>query len=111
MPANSVDHVISNAAVYHLELDAQCTLMLKHFLRIVRPGGSIWIGWNGAFGDQDDSGNKWERDWAACLDRAPSSARIVYGFAKEQALFGENEHGYHNTYSVFVVKQKKASSG
>ena len=91
VPANSVDHVISNAAVYHLEMEVQCTLMLEHFLRIVRPGGSIWIGWSGAWGEQDDTEYLWERDWEVCLKKAPSSARILYGFAKEEVMFGKNE--------------------
>ena len=59
VPDNAVDHVIANAAVYHLLPSQQCQLMRDHFLRIVRRGGSIWIGFNGSESDNDMHGQVW----------------------------------------------------
>jgi len=44
IPSNSVDHVISYAALYHIKPEQQCSVLLQ-FLRILRPGGNIWVGW------------------------------------------------------------------
>ena len=45
IPDASVDHVTSNAAVHHLRGATQCSLVLDYLLRILRPGGTLWIGW------------------------------------------------------------------
>ena len=56
VPDNAVDHVIANGAVLHLLPSQQCRLMREHFLRIVRRGGSVWIGFNGSEKDTDMHG-------------------------------------------------------
>merc|ERR1712060_316785 len=44
LPDASVDHVISNAAVTNLRRKDQCALVRLEVLRVLRPGGTAWIG-------------------------------------------------------------------
>ena len=110
VPDASVDHVTANAAVYHLRPEAQCALVLEHFLRILRPGGTLWIGWNGSENDDDMHGAPrfMEPEWRRCLRRAGDS--IFLELPKEQRFFGDTEYARQQPFSVIVVKRGGAGS-
>ena len=45
IPDNSVDHVIGFASFYILPFEIQCKLYAQQFMRILRPGGKVLVGW------------------------------------------------------------------
>ena len=44
LPSHSFNHVIAYAALYHFSYAEQCAT-IQSFIRLLLPGGSIWIGW------------------------------------------------------------------
>ena len=108
LPDAYVDHVISNAAIIHLAERKQCALVVNDLLRILRPGGTMWLGWNAP----DQSLFVSEKTWRKCLERVDDA--IIFDIVKEVTLFGTteyfHEHGGSSTvrfwprFSVFIVK-------
>ena len=83
--------------------------MLEHFLRIIRPGGTIWVGWNGSENDGELHGQVRvsQRAWESCLNRAGDA--ILFEILPEHTFFGTNEYQRKQTYSIFVAKIREMS--
>eukprot|EP01084_Bolivina_argentea_P097562 175386_1 len=81
---NSFQHIYSIAGVYHIEeTDKQCSLILNHFIRLLKPGGTIWMGWNGA-----DSGAMKMNDWEECLRKYDQTyGKIQYQMFYDLQIF------------------------
>jgi len=104
LPDSHLDHIISNAALYHLSPPEQCKLIVQDFLRILRPGGTIWVGWNGSEEDGDMHGQQrmTMHDWRLCLEKSP--VPILFDGLVEEHFFGVSEHNRKQTYSLIIVK-------
>ena len=122
IPDESVNHIVSNAAIYHLDtIEDQCKLVTDHLIRILKPGGSsLWIGWSG----NDDFKNKErgnppaerEQRWRKCLaayNRSVKQAgtpekRVLFDTFLEREFFGTSEYYSTSTekgdFSVVVVR-------
>lgn len=101
-PNNFFDAVVSNAALYHISTkEEQCTVLKKQFLRVLRPGGCAWVGWNK--GDDDNPVPKefWSSD--QCLGGHDGVAAVTT--LAEKAGFGVTEHGTDAAYSIFLCKK------
>ena len=111
IPDASVDHVTSNAAVYHLRGATQCSLVLDHLLRILRPGGTLWIGWQLVEDKNDLHGATPFRkeDWRQCMERAGNA--VYFHMPDEAALFGDTEYGRSTSFSVMAVKKYTVRRG
>lgn len=96
LPDGVFDHVFSFAAVYHLKPEEQCHVM-KESVRIIRPGGTVWIGWNGAHVGSSSISKEEAR---SCLGSVPG---IKYSVEDETSAFGGIGLA-SGTYSVFITK-------
>jgi len=108
VPDNSLDHIVSNAAVYHLSAAQQCGLVRDEFMRILRPGGTVWLGWMPTaevVSDLHGSTDIGAAGWAKCLDKAGD--RLLYEVINEQAFFTISEYDRQESNSVLVVKMEK----
>ena len=104
LPDAYVDHIVSNAALYHLAPKDQCKIMLGDFLRILRPGGTVWIGWSGSEDDGEMHGQiRFSRhEWEKCLEGVGGA--ILYETFLEGDFFGTSEYLRKQTFSVLVAK-------
>jgi len=108
VPSDTFDRVVSYAALYHLPKDVQCTVLME-LVRVVRPGGAIWIGWNGAHEIVDPG---W---WnSVCFAKVPRSMALLK-VVPERDLFVHPSFGHADvtydfhelffqfrSYSIFI---------
>lgn len=103
----SFDAVVSNGALVHVDgYKAQCRVVRDQVLRVLRPGGCAWFGFNG-FVDTDASSEApapefWARD-GPCFAATRDVAVVTM---QEQKLFGFSEYGRQDSYSLFVCKTR-----
>jgi len=88
VPDSAFHHVISYAALYHLETQGSLCNVIRQLLKKLRPGGHAWFGANQVWG-----GN-WaftfsEQQWRRCLQRKWSGLNISFAvnFVHDSALF------------------------
>lgn len=123
----SVDHVISNGAMDRLNAKEQCDLVLDHFFRILKKGGSMWIGF-GAGGRNENKANELKqclRQFNQKTEDTPSSGgfisrmfggtrrsaqakkKIIFEVVDEIDFFGTAEYWYKSgtkSFSILAVK-------
>jgi len=110
-PDESMDAVLSNGALVHADgEDAQCRIIRDQVLRVLRPGGCAWFGFNG-FVDTTDCGEAapqafWDAHGPCFKDRKD----VVVTTAKEMGLFGFSEYDRPDTYSIFMCKKWPAAA-
>ena len=110
LPDDTFDAVVSYAALYHIPQSLQCETM-KQLVRVVRPGGKIWVGWNGAH-------ERVEPEWWAQDCLAGNAAVAAVQTIMERDLFvnaamGEADVGadfhelyyQYDSYSLLVTVQ------
>ena len=107
IPDASIDHVVSNAAVCHLPPDMVCSLMLDHFLRMVKPGGTVWLGWYPPTGCHQQKAMP-AIEWDRCL----KDADVYFSTMREEELWGTTEYLHtwppaSKHYTLLVVKGRK----
>ena len=84
----------------------QCDLIHNQFLRILKPNGTIWIGWTGSVEFKNPLSRvpipKQIEDWRDCLGKAGN--KIVFTVLKEMDFFGASEYRGEHVFSVFIKK-------
>ena len=123
LPDNSVSHVHSFAAMYYVQpVSRQCDLV-QDMLRVVKPGGSLYLGWCGAYRYTRSSmpcADPASGFWEDCLGGHPLVSRyaVLYeidllGTAWNDTLDPGRYQSYrtdegvgNSTYGVFVVKKR-----
>eukprot|EP00408_Alexandrium_pacificum_P017176 CAMPEP_0171197550 /NCGR_PEP_ID=MMETSP0790-20130122/22470_1 /TAXON_ID=2925 /ORGANISM="Alexandrium catenella, Strain OF101" /LENGTH=184 /DNA_ID=CAMNT_0011662797 /DNA_START=1 /DNA_END=553 /DNA_ORIENTATION=- len=86
LPDASIDHVISNGVVINLRPMHQCRMLHDQVLRVLRPGGTAWLGYLGiSWKDQAT-----RTLLAACL--RDQAGKIAYSLVDELLTFGTMEH-------------------
>merc|ERR1712217_507735 len=67
LPDASVDHIISNGAIPNLRREHQCDFLRHAAFRILRPGGTVWLGTLGLSYDDERPGSTTPAFWRKCL--------------------------------------------
>jgi len=98
--ADSLDAFLSNGAVHHLPQTSQCRLMKDHVLRVLRPGGCAWFGWQGVEGSGSEPAVNEDFWRSECFSLGEASVFTE----NELKAFGTNEFKSSNAYSLFVCK-------
>lgn len=100
---NTVDVVISFAALYFIAPEKQCGV-LREFLRILKPGGRMWIGWVKVEGYKDYKGMSCD-DLHFCLtDEVASGLADVTTCQREHTLFGVTVYNWPIHASLIITK-------
>ena len=94
------DNIIAIGAVLHLPEEKQCELVMGDFIRILKNGGRIWIGWNGNEGGM----NRYK--WEDCLKGYDGKyGGMEWEIVLEMETFGYTVYEHADTYSIFVTKK------
>jgi hypothetical protein len=97
---NTVDALLSNAALYHLPKKDQCKFA-RETLRILKVGACSWHGWLGT--DHHENETTVEKDfWVGeCFTDPDEAVAVVVGL--EEHLFGVSEYG-RGSFSLLFCK-------
>jgi len=90
---NSVDAIISNAALYHLNGIENEKRAIQSMLKVLRPGGCAWMAWLGVDGDPVHVA-----DWRAATVEGATMAAV-----SERLAFGHTEYD-RDSYSLVFCK-------
>eukprot|EP00928_Gymnodinium_smaydae_P056604 TRINITY_DN39968_c0_g1_i1.p1 TRINITY_DN39968_c0_g1~~TRINITY_DN39968_c0_g1_i1.p1 ORF type:complete len:331 (+),score=54.09 TRINITY_DN39968_c0_g1_i1:9-1001(+) len=109
VPDDSVDVLISNAVLYHLTIPEACHFIKAHVVRVLRPGGCAWFGWQ-----HSTETFNWTADlfFAEYYSEPIDDAVAVIDTVDEVKLFGMSEYvdpalpGFLDAaFSIFLCKK------
>ena len=96
------DNILSIAAVLHLPNDKQCKLVLTQFLRIIKKGGKIIIGWNEYGFQMDMTMDKWEDCFRGYDGKY---GEIDWEMINDQETLGYTLYDEKEVFSIFITKK------
>lgn len=107
IPDGSMDHVISNGVVANLLLAHQCRFVREQVFRVLRPGGTAWLGflgisWNGL------ASCSTRMFWRRCIRAHRGFA--TFAIFDEVDVFGTSEHEVYSQNANDSVSSKGAFS-